>query len=64
MCDRIVPFVKYLEGKMAKYSEPDSAGSYVELVRSRIKAKVATITKITERVASLTYECATMTVTL
>lgn len=51
--------------KMVKYSVPaTSAGSYVELVRRKKKAKAAANGEIIERVASLTCECATMTVTL
>lgn len=50
---------------MAKYSVPSSAaGSYVELVRRQTKAKVVVIAEVFERFASLTSECATMTITL
>lgn len=39
LSDRMVSLVKYLDGKMAKYSVPTYAsGSYVELVRKRTKA--------------------------
>lgn len=34
LSDRIVSLVKYLDGKMAKYSELELAGPYVELMRS------------------------------
>ncbi|OAE26577.1 hypothetical protein AXG93_269s1020 [Marchantia polymorpha subsp. ruderalis] len=64
LSDRIVPLVKYLDGKMMKSVKPELAGSYVELVRSRTKAKVAVAEEVAERVAILTFECATMTVTL
>ncbi|OAE32873.1 hypothetical protein AXG93_3052s1030 [Marchantia polymorpha subsp. ruderalis] len=64
MSDRIVSLIKYLDGKMAKYPEPESVGSYVELVRRKTKAKVVATAKVAERVASLTSECATMRVTL
>lgn len=49
---------------MAKYAEPELAGSYVELVRSRTKAKVTAATEVVERMASLTSECRTVTAIL
>lgn len=64
LSERIVPLLRYLDGKMAKYAEPKLAGSYVELMRSRTKAKVAAAAKVAETVASLTSKCATVTATL
>ncbi|OAE30356.1 hypothetical protein AXG93_4201s1580 [Marchantia polymorpha subsp. ruderalis] len=62
--ERIVPLVKYLDSKMVKYSVPaSSASSYVELVRIRTKTKALATAGVTERIAILTSECATVTVT-
>lgn len=49
---------------MAKYVESELARFYIELVRRRTRAKVATFVEIAERVASLTSECTTVTATL
>lgn len=63
--DRIVSLVKYLDRKMTEYLVPASiAKFYVELVRKRTKAKVAATAKVTKKVANLTFECVTMTITL
>ncbi|OAE28699.1 hypothetical protein AXG93_2091s1060 [Marchantia polymorpha subsp. ruderalis] len=40
--ERIIPLLRYLDVKMAKYAELAIADSYVELIRSRTRAKVAT----------------------
>lgn len=53
--DRVIPLLRYLDRKMAKYTELAIAGSYVELVRTRTRARVATSVEIAERMASLTF---------
>lgn len=59
--ERFVLLLKYLNRKMVKYSVSVSlAGSYVELVRRRTKSKATTTAKVTERIAILTSECATL----
>lgn len=71
--DSVVPLLKYLDKKRGKYIVRRESGSYVELVRSRIKFKSAVVVKrkwnsatamTKERVASLTAECATTRATL
>lgn len=57
---RVVSLLRYLHRKMAKYAEPAIAGSYVELVSNRMRAKVIASVEVVERVTSLTLECATM----
>ncbi|OAE22615.1 hypothetical protein AXG93_2272s1010 [Marchantia polymorpha subsp. ruderalis] len=61
---QVIPLLKYLDEKMAKYAKPTIAGSYVELVRSKTRAKVATSAEVVERVLSLTSECTTAKATL
>ncbi|OAE22250.1 hypothetical protein AXG93_412s1400 [Marchantia polymorpha subsp. ruderalis] len=57
LSDRIVSLVKYLDGKMAKYSVPTcSAGSYVQLVHKRTKTKVVATAKL-ERGKDLNADC-------
>lgn len=58
--ERIIPLLRYLDVKMAKYAELAIADSYVELIRSRTRAKVATSAEVAERVVSLTSKCATV----
>ncbi|OAE26731.1 hypothetical protein AXG93_2643s1010 [Marchantia polymorpha subsp. ruderalis] len=61
--ERVIPLLRYLDKKMLKYDTP-IAGSYVELVRSRTRAKVAASVEIAKRVPRLTIECATVKPTL
>lgn len=62
--ERVVPLLKYLDRKMAKYAEPTIAGSYVELVGRRVRTKKTTSVEVAESVASLTSKCATVKTTL
>lgn len=63
--DQLAPLVKYLDNKMPKYRVAfPSMDSYVELVRTGTKAKVAVNTGATERMNILTVECAAVKVTL
>ncbi|OAE35193.1 hypothetical protein AXG93_3656s1020 [Marchantia polymorpha subsp. ruderalis] len=57
-------YCSHMDGKMAKYAEPAIRKSYVKLVRSKTKAKVAASAEVAERVASLTSKCATVKATL
>ncbi|OAE18469.1 hypothetical protein AXG93_3603s1000 [Marchantia polymorpha subsp. ruderalis] len=77
--DSVISLLKYLDGKQEKNVISKKARFYVELVKNRTHIKRATtvktaeemkrecaeaITKVVERVASLTSKCATMTVSL
>ncbi|OAE23442.1 hypothetical protein AXG93_961s1420 [Marchantia polymorpha subsp. ruderalis] len=42
MCEQVVPLLRYLDCKVAKYADPRYWGSYVELVRNRARIKVTT----------------------
>ncbi|OAE27857.1 hypothetical protein AXG93_3459s1000 [Marchantia polymorpha subsp. ruderalis] len=42
LCKQVVPLLRYLDRKAAKYADPRHRGSYVELVRNRTRTKVAT----------------------
>lgn len=65
LTERIVPLMNYLNRKMVKYSMSASlVGFYVELVCRRTKVKAIATTRMIERIAILTSECATATVTL
>lgn len=59
LCEQVVPLLRYLDGKLEKYARPSNVVSYVELVRNRMRAKVAAATVKAERVESLTVERAT-----
>lgn len=57
--DIIVPLVKCLDRKMTKYSvSASTTTSYLKLVHRRTKTKAIATAEVTERVASLTSECA------
>lgn len=43
--EQIIPLLSYLDGKITKYAKPIIAGSYIKLVRSRTKTKVAAFAK-------------------
>lgn len=62
--ERIIPLLRYQDEEMAKYAELAIAGSYVKLVRSRTRAKMAASAELAERVVSLTSECAIVKATL
>lgn len=38
---QVIPLFRYLDGKLEKYAESSIARSYMELVRSRTRTKVA-----------------------
>ncbi|OAE35926.1 hypothetical protein AXG93_879s1160 [Marchantia polymorpha subsp. ruderalis] len=61
---RVISLLRYLDRKLTKYVEPIIAGYYIELVRCKTAAKVATSVVVAERVASLTFECMTVKSTL
>ncbi|OAE28261.1 hypothetical protein AXG93_4492s1520 [Marchantia polymorpha subsp. ruderalis] len=42
LCEQVVPLLRYLDRKVAKYGDPRHRGSYVELVRNRTRTKVMT----------------------
>ncbi|OAE21657.1 hypothetical protein AXG93_297s1000 [Marchantia polymorpha subsp. ruderalis] len=42
LCEQVVPLLRYLDRKVAKYADPRHPGSYVELVRRRTRTKVRT----------------------
>lgn len=42
LCEQVVPLLRYLDRKVAKYADPRQPGSYVELVRRRTRTKVRT----------------------
>ncbi|OAE19406.1 hypothetical protein AXG93_1096s1020 [Marchantia polymorpha subsp. ruderalis] len=42
LCEQVVPLLRYLDRKVAKYGDPRHPGSYVELVRKRTRTKVST----------------------
>lgn len=42
LCEQVVPLLRYLDRKAAKYADPRHRGSYVELMRNRTRIKVAT----------------------
>ncbi|OAE23680.1 hypothetical protein AXG93_4520s1030 [Marchantia polymorpha subsp. ruderalis] len=42
LCKQVVPLLRYLDFKAAKYADPRHPGSYVELVKNRSRIKVAT----------------------
>ncbi|OAE22662.1 hypothetical protein AXG93_4232s1010 [Marchantia polymorpha subsp. ruderalis] len=42
LCEQVVPLLRYLDRKVAKYADPRYPGSYVELVRRRTRTKVRT----------------------
>lgn len=42
LCEQVVPLLRYLDRKAAKYADPRHRGSYVELVRNRTRIQVAT----------------------
>lgn len=50
---QVIPLLRYLDGKLEKYAGPSIARSYVELMRNRTRAKVATSIETTKRVQSL-----------
>ncbi|OAE22841.1 hypothetical protein AXG93_2100s1010 [Marchantia polymorpha subsp. ruderalis] len=52
---------RYLDGKMAKYAKPAIAGFYMELVRSRTRAKVAASANVAERVICIQHVHADLT---
>ncbi|OAE30501.1 hypothetical protein AXG93_3575s1040 [Marchantia polymorpha subsp. ruderalis] len=41
LSEQVIPLLRYLDGKLEKYAESSIARSYVELVRSRTRTKVA-----------------------
>ncbi|OAE26937.1 hypothetical protein AXG93_4413s1210 [Marchantia polymorpha subsp. ruderalis] len=41
LCEQVVPLLWYLDRKAAKYADPRHRGSYVELVKNRMRIKVA-----------------------
>ncbi|OAE18214.1 hypothetical protein AXG93_3354s1020 [Marchantia polymorpha subsp. ruderalis] len=43
LCEQVVPLLRYLDRKAAKYEDPCQGGSYVELVRHQTRIKVAAI---------------------
>lgn len=62
--ERVIPLLRYLDGKMVKYNKPTIAGYYIELVRSRIRTKVTASAAVAKREVSLNSECATVKATL
>ncbi|OAE20939.1 hypothetical protein AXG93_3256s1860 [Marchantia polymorpha subsp. ruderalis] len=42
LCEQVVPLLRYLDRKVAKYGDSRHRGSYVELVRNRTRIKVMT----------------------
>ncbi|OAE26939.1 hypothetical protein AXG93_4413s1230 [Marchantia polymorpha subsp. ruderalis] len=42
LCEQVVPLLRYLDRKAAKYADPRHPGSFVELMRNRTRTKVAT----------------------
>lgn len=42
LCEQVVPLLRYLDRKVAKYGDPRHRGSYVELVRNPTRTKVMT----------------------
>ncbi|OAE23325.1 hypothetical protein AXG93_4093s1010 [Marchantia polymorpha subsp. ruderalis] len=46
LCEQVVPLLRYLDRKAAKYADPRHRRSYVELVRNRTRFKVATNPKL------------------
>ncbi|OAE29338.1 hypothetical protein AXG93_3102s1650 [Marchantia polymorpha subsp. ruderalis] len=46
LCEQVVPLLRYLDRKVAKYMNPRLCGSFVELVRNRTRIKVATNPKL------------------
>ncbi|OAE35249.1 hypothetical protein AXG93_1162s1250 [Marchantia polymorpha subsp. ruderalis] len=42
LCEQVVPLLRYLDRKAAKYADPRHRRSYAELVRNRTRIKVAT----------------------
>ncbi|OAE19344.1 hypothetical protein AXG93_4134s1060 [Marchantia polymorpha subsp. ruderalis] len=62
--DMLVALLKYFDRKMMKYAEPAIAESYVELVCSKTRAKVAACVEVAERMASLNSKCANVKATL
>lgn len=42
LCEQVVPLLRYLDRKAAKYADPRHRGSYVELVQNQTRTKVAT----------------------
>ncbi|OAE33780.1 hypothetical protein AXG93_4587s1000 [Marchantia polymorpha subsp. ruderalis] len=53
LCEQVVPLLRYLDRKAAKYADPHHRGSYVELVRNRTRIKVATNPKLQKAVNQL-----------
>ncbi|OAE18212.1 hypothetical protein AXG93_3354s1000 [Marchantia polymorpha subsp. ruderalis] len=49
LCEQVVPLLRYLDRKVAKYADPRYPVSYVELVRMRTRIKV----RISKLLASL-----------
>lgn len=47
LCEKVVPLLRYLDRKVAKYADPRHPGSYVELVRRRTRTKVRTSSLLT-----------------
>lgn len=42
LCEQVVPLLRYLDRKVAKYADPRHPGSYVKLVRRRTRTNVRT----------------------
>lgn len=53
MCRQVIPLLRYLDNKLGKYAGTTNVGSYVELVRNRIRVKVATSHTIAEKKSQL-----------
>lgn len=42
LCGQVIPLLWYLNSKLGKYARTTNVGSYVELVRNRMRGKMAT----------------------
>lgn len=49
LCEQVVPLLRYLDRKVAKYADLRHPGSYVELVRRRTRTKVRTSSSLASK---------------
>lgn len=62
--EHVISLLRYLDGKLEKYVGPSIVGSYMKLVRSRMRTKMTASTEIAKKVESLIIKCAEVRTTL